>query len=748
MQNSRNNRIRIQSKTDARLLSVLALFLTLLLTRLRLHGVHAPFALGALFGAAFAGLEPAWAALGVLIGSLIGEPVWESAACAVLLVPVLRFARYCSSKRRPVVDLLLMLGCLLLSLPLSLSYGLGELWYGLFGVLVAFAAAAIFYHGFGLLSGLKNVRLLTEWDQDALLICVGLCILSLSEIETQGVSLSMILILFLTMLLTAVRGLYGTFAATLLSVAWVLYAKADARIVALVTLGAALSIPFCHEGRGWIAAAHLVAGLLLYAVRRDPLPMTGLLNTVFASVLLIAIPKKALRALEERIAVDRTLERSARSALSHAKRRTARELYEMGKLLCDVSETFAVEDGGEAGAAAWTVQGALSICTNCPRAETCWRNAETMREAVLALAARLEDAQSGIPTPPIPSDCPHFSELCASVLLAYQQAIVRDTASMRMQRQNDFSTRAFLGAGEAIGRLADGYHRIPETSRAIEAELMETLLHSGVDASAVESERVDEKLLLCVYLKTYLRGTEKPIRKAVELVTGRRYRVLKTEQTEDGAICCLEPQPKWRVVMRVSQSALEAGDNGDSYGTRNRSGGRSLFALSDGMGSGTRAADESRAAIRTLFRLYDSGMEKDLICDHVNRMLMAEGREDMYATLDAVSVDLNRGTAELLKFGTPPSYLLRKSTMYSLSGEALPCGILDDARPSVIPITFEPGDMLFLCTDGVTDALSDRLESVLLCSAEQKNCAEHILKAAQRTGQRDDLSVMVLKVSQ
>ncbi len=736
-----------ETETVTRILSIATLFAALLLTRLRIHSYHLPFASALLLGVTLAELDPIWTAAGILLGSMAGEVSWHTAACAVLYTLLWRLVRLFYAGSKPIIRVLLFLGSSLLTMPLALFYGLPEIGYGLLCIPASLAGAICFAQALRALKTVRISRLWTEWDQDALLLSAGICILAFSEITVHDVSLAAILLLFVTMLLTAVRGLYGLFAAALLSVSWVLYTRTDVRFVATATLGAALSIPFSREGKLWIVGGHVVAGLLMAAMQPEPLPIAPLLNTAFASVLFLSMPRTYVKWLHTRLDVDGQMATSTRFALQRAKKRTARELNEMGRLLKDVSSTFDPSAKASDSIEAWTLQGAAAICLHCDRYADCWEDAEAMQKTVHTLAERLENAQCALPQAPIPADCPSFTEVCASVLLAYQQALTRDAVWEHFDKQNAYTTRTFQGTGEAVDRLAEEYRLMRRSSRDTEMRLYTELCKAGFATAAVESEYVDKKLLLRVYLHDNEPIPAKPLLQCVKSVTHKPYRIIRAIETEDGRSVFLEPAPKWHVQMRVSQAAIDADNSGDSFGQRKKSGGRSLYALSDGMGSGAEAAKESRSAIRTLFRLYDAGMDRDRICENVNRMLLTGGQKDMYATLDAVSFDLNEGTAELLKFGTPPSYLMRGTALYTLCGEALPCGIIDDAEPTVIPLTFEPDDMLFLLTDGVTDSLSDRLESVLLESAPYRDAADRILREAQATEPQDDLSVMLLRVS-
>ena len=738
---------KYRTMTEQRILSIVSLLLAVLFTRIRVHGDLVPFALALLYASMLCDLLYPWTATGVVIGCMIGTPSWYGAATATLFalaVAMLRLWKPSPSKRLLAI-LFAVTGAA--ALPLTSVY---DVWGPLFGALsipIAFAAGHCIARALSTLKGIRETRLLSEWDQNALLLLWTLCVLGCSELRAGELSFSLILILFTTMVLTQARGLYGSFAASLLSATWVLYANADARVVAVVTLGAALSIPFYREGRLWIIASHFAAALLLIGMQPEGLSPMLIWNTVTASMLFALMPQAIIRRIMSLTAIDKTVANNTRTALQRAQKRTASSLAEMGAFLKEVSDTFEPGETEPSSVVEWTVQGALVICLNCPHHTDCWRRAEDARETVMELAERLDRAEHVIPIDPFRPDCPTFRDLCGSILLAYQQALTRDAVLHRMRRESRFTARAFRGAGDAVDRLATAYRSGYGFDRSKEAAILTALLRAGFDTLTVEVLRYADAELMRIALASFTPEMEPDVLRCVGEAIGRRVRLLHAEQQEDGAQLLLEPAPRWRVEMAVSQHAVVEQAPGDSFGELRVRGGKSLFALSDGMGNGRQAARESSAAIGTLFRLYDSGMERELILENVNRILMRRSREDVYATLDAVSFDLNAGTAELLKFGTPPSYLLRGRTLYALTGEALPCGIVEDVKPTVIPLRFDRGDVLLLCTDGVTDALQDRLESILVEHAGKADAAERIANAARDTGYRDDQSVMVLRVT-
>ena len=177
--------------------------------------------------------------------------------------------------------------------------------------------------------------------------------------------------------------------------------------------------------------------------------------------------------------------------------------------------------------------------------------------------------------------------------------------------------------------------------------------------------------------------------------------------------------------------------------------GKVVYAVSDGMGSGEEANRESRAAINLLFDQFRLGVERELIYENVTRLLIARGEKEVYATLDAASIDLVTGEAEMVKFGAPPTCLIRGGNVRTLSGEALPCGIVDEARPCVHRIRLRQRDRLVFCTDGVYDLLGKDLEAELKKAPARplERLAEDLMEVARQKGQRDDMTIMVVEVA-
>lgn len=191
---------------------------------------------------------------------------------------------------------------------------------------------------------------------------------------------------------------------------------------------------------------------------------------------------------------------------------------------------------------------------------------------------------------------------------------------------------------------------------------------------------------------------------------------------------------------------------GDSYVSRALPGSRHVLALSDGMGSGLGARQESHAALSLLVESLRAGYTRAQALDVVNAlMLMCTGRE-MYATVDLCVIDLHSGEAAFEKLGACASYVVREGEVRALGADTLPVGVLPDVEPHSLRMTLRPGDVILLMTDGVTDAFPGG-ENALRAAIEklywlhpQAVGEKLIAQVLGEGGAKDDMAVLCARV--
>lgn len=192
---------------------------------------------------------------------------------------------------------------------------------------------------------------------------------------------------------------------------------------------------------------------------------------------------------------------------------------------------------------------------------------------------------------------------------------------------------------------------------------------------------------------------------------------------------------------------------GDSYVSRALPGGRHVLALSDGMGSGVSARQESHAVLSLMIESLRAGYTRTQAIDVVNAlMLMCTGRE-MYATMDLCVCDLHSGETAFEKLGACASYIMRDGEVRTIGADTLPVGVLPDVESRSFRMTMQVGDVIIMMTDGVRDAYPGgetalREDIAKLAWLHPQIIGEKLIARAVGAGEvDDDMAVLCARIS-
>ena len=183
--------------------------------------------------------------------------------------------------------------------------------------------------------------------------------------------------------------------------------------------------------------------------------------------------------------------------------------------------------------------------------------------------------------------------------------------------------------------------------------------------------------------------------------------------------------------------------------------GKQLMMISDGMGTGFKAALKSGTAINILSRLLEIGFERDTAIDAVNTILMLQNGEESFVTLDMCFIDLYESSADFIKTGAAPSFIKKNNKVKIIKSGSLPVGMLQNVEKSISTEHLSNGDMIILASDGLLDAdnktdvkwLADILAKSDITDPQQM--AEYLLnKAIAISGGRlrDDITILVAAI--
>ncbi len=191
--------------------------------------------------------------------------------------------------------------------------------------------------------------------------------------------------------------------------------------------------------------------------------------------------------------------------------------------------------------------------------------------------------------------------------------------------------------------------------------------------------------------------------------------------------------PAKQLVVGHASSGKET-VSGDSWGVQDLEDGRMVQMLSDGMGSGEFAMQQSRLAVGLLQALLSGGLSMRLALNIVNTVLSFQYGGARFSTMDVSLWNLNTGRLELYKYGSAPSFIKNGRQVKRYDSDSLPVGILPRVEPVLLEHEIAEGDMLVMMSDGLYELNSDGFvwETIISCipGSNPQLAAEYLMAIA------------------
>ncbi len=227
--------------------------------------------------------------------------------------------------------------------------------------------------------------------------------------------------------------------------------------------------------------------------------------------------------------------------------------------------------------------------------------------------------------------------------------------------------------------------------------------------------------------------------------------------TEKSQIYYFEEESRYMVLTGFAKAVKEneniSGDNHVFFETDNR---EFICLLSDGMGSGKRAYEESIEVIDKVECFLESGFEKEKAIQMLNDTFLIEGEGRNMSTLDLCSIDLCTGQASFYKVGAAYSLIKRDKYVEKVPSISLPLGLFHDMEMGKQEKKLLEEDYVILFSDGVLDHFStgegeENLKELVsqVPYSNPTQIASYLMKHAIARGAGrigDDMTILVMGI--
>ncbi len=394
-------------------------------------------------------------------------------------------------------------------------------------------------------------------------------------------------------------------------------------------------------------------------------------------------------------------------------------------------------------------------CKGCNLRRHCW---ETRRnDTVSAVMDMVKAVKQGEKTPEVFTDeefranCLRHEDFGKSVYKHYSEYAASIAAENRID--------------EVRGVVSDQFDGISSMLTDLSEELQNGEVYDNIAAeniiSALKSIDIIADGCCCITDKYGRMNIEIRIKKSRDTVINRM------EIKKAVSICCerdfdapavtefggeILVNMNERALLKIDIGAEQIagfGHNmcGDKYRYFLDGKGRLIMVLSDGMGTGGRAAVDSAMASGLMSRLLKAGFGYDCSLRILNSSMLFKSTDESLATVDIAVIDLFTGKTELLKAGAAPTLVRRSGRTGKAQSTSLPAGILRDIAFDKAVIRLKKDDIILLMSDGAvsegTEWICAELEAWGDGTAQE--LSQHIAHCAKRRrtdNHEDDITVL------
>lgn len=399
------------------------------------------------------------------------------------------------------------------------------------------------------------------------------------------------------------------------------------------------------------------------------------------------------------------------------------------------------------------------LCVDCPEKNRCYKTYGDETNKILQNLSNVAFEKGKITLLDIPSvltgRCFKINQLTYTINDLIEQ--YKSYASMlgNLDASKVLISEQLFGVSGVLKDLAKDVGKNVVFDNGLEKEIVDELLYNDILCSDVIVYHDNQSVVSCVLEVRKEDSLKSKISSIVSKIC-RTKMMVETDETSAHAgwqILNLKTAPKYDVVFGTSAHTKSSSTkSGDCYSLIRMEDGKILMALCDGMGSGEKAERTSNTAISLVENFYKAGFNSDIILSSVNKFLSL-GSGDVFSCLDMVVMDLKNGSADFIKLGATNGFIKHSDTISVIECSALPLGIISTASPTIKTTLLKSGDMVVICTDGVTDSFaSDSEMADFVNNIKTKNPQEvaDILmdKALENNHQTalDDMTILVAKI--
>ncbi|HJB25601.1 MAG TPA: SpoIIE family protein phosphatase [Firmicutes bacterium] len=637
---------------------------------------------------------------------------------------------------------------------------------GIFGYIMTLAegvlcAAAAFFFSRTLLiwNRVRSDSTILPTDYACAVISLGLLSMSLSQWKVGSFSIGRSLLILLVLFFAYTRGRNTSgIVGMAIGLSLALVDSSQFYLLGSFGLGGMLAGIFSVFGKFGCAAIFVIANAVCALISPSlQVALPGMYETFAATAVFMLLPSSLLNRVIEPEPLTQTASEQAgfKNAVSARLKFASKAIEDISHTVDEVSsklDKIAASDISEVFS-----RSCESVCSRCGLKMFCWQTAynQTMDALnhITPILKQTHQLKKGDMPQYFEDKCCKLTQFIDEINHNYTDYLAYEGATRRVMEMRSILVDQFSGISKMLSSLAGeisgfrGYD--PEAAQAVEDALGQAdLFPDSVTACIDHYGKMTVELLFSV--SSYREENLKEMSLLLSEICSRTFDFPSITTLSDMVKLSFFEKARYSMLFgayQITHSGMKV--CGDCYDCFLDSKGNAHMILSDGMGSGGRAAVDSSMASSLTSQLIQAGFDYDTALNIVNSSLLVKSGDETLATLDITTFDLFTGKAEFLKAGAAPTFVSRSGHIGRIEAKSMPVGILRGAEFEHNSLTLSAGDLVVMVSDGVTATGNDWVLSEIELFSEKlgpQALAKQIAQEAKRRridGHEDDITVLV-----
>ena len=717
--------------------------------------------------------------LSTLVGTLLSfNDISYIVKYSICLVIILAFSN--KIKKLDSVAKISLLGAVIL-LPMSLGQ---TAYYGnkniydfiiiLMEFVVTFISAYIFSFGTKFLLNNKNKMYISPEEVVSLSLLIAFSIIGIGNIGLLGVSARGVLATVLILIASILGGsTLGATSGVIVGLGFMMSNVVSALYMGVYSFAGLVSGAFNKLNKYISILGYLLSWIIIYSYTSGITSnLSQIIDIAIGCLIVSLIPKSLFNKMEKLVKTKVDSNEAVYEYITRSKNLTNSKLMNIQRVYNELANTFDKVRERDKVIGQRDISAIIDMihndeCQYCSMQRICWESKFNYTyNLIYEIIEKIEDGE--ISTRDIPEsfrkECMK-PELIVRVANYYYKLYALDYDwNMKLSESRQVISKQIKDISKSIECISKSLEQDIMLNLDKEKEIFDELQRHNIIVDKVNYiQEGNDDFKITIEMKNCRDGClcDDKLLKVISNFVGETLDIQKIGCHCLGENCkaILTKAEKFKVVTEAAAMSRDGHIFcGDNYTFMEIYDGKYMMAISDGMGKGKKAYDESSVTIDILENMMEAKIDKEIVINTINNMLLLKSSEEIFSTLDLGIVDLKKGRLETVKMGACSTYISRENKDVDLiSSSSLPVGILSEINLDRHNVKIKNGDFIIMVSDGIVDAgkNNDFGENWLiyflkkLTTTNPKEIANQILDRAlelQLGEVDDDMTVLVTKV--